>query len=123
MRDVDQTAQALQKWCQRRGVKRGTEEFLSYLADKDQLYLLPSVLRRLQNTADQKRKEKTAKIDSARELKSDDLAKLNKDTASLSVESSVDQSLLAGLQVTYRNRRTDGTLKNQLKNLHTSLTK
>jgi len=122
MLDVSTAAEALREWCQRRGVERGTEEFISYLADKKALYLLPSVLRRLRSIADKKRGEQILQINAADELKSDDLAKLNKATESSPVESSVDSSLLAGLRVSHQNRRVNGTIKDQLENLHTSLT-
>jgi len=122
MIDPDQATEALKLWCDRRGIKQGTKEFLGYLADRNGLYLLPAVKRRLDNQKRKKVQNHTMQVATGQLLDDTQRSQLADAKQPKNMAVSVDESLIAGLRVSFGNRRVHGSLKDRLTNLHTTLT-
>ena len=122
MIDPDTATETLKLWCDRRGVRRGTDEFLQYLADKDELYLASAICRRLRDQAAEKVRKQTMHVSSGLPLTESQQKKLADVADTENTRATVDETLLAGARLSFSHRRVRVSLKDRLINLHNKLT-
>jgi F0F1-type ATP synthase delta subunit len=121
MIDPDTATETLQLWCDRRGVRRGTNEFLQYLADKDGLYLASAICRRLRDQAAEKVRKQTMHVSSGLPLTESQQKKLADVVDTENTQATVNETLMAGVRLSFGNHRVHGSLKDRLTNLHNKL--
>jgi len=122
MIDPDTATETLKRWCDRRGVKRGTDEFLQYLADKDGLYLISAICRRLRDQATKKIRKQTMHVSSGLPLMESQQKELAGVVDTENTQATVDETLMAGVRLSFSHRRVRVSLKDRLTNLHNKLT-
>lgn len=111
---------------ERLGLSELTGHFLGVLARQRRLFALPAIIHEYQRMLAVHRGEETAEVVSAVPLSEDQLAQVRESVAAhvgkpVSLETSVDPSLLGGLVVRVGSRMIDASLKTKLHNLELSM--
>lgn len=124
MLDPETAAQALRNWCERRGVEEGVAEFITYLQDRDALYLLPVVKKVLANTAREDASRNSLTAESAQKLSGEQQESLQSAFSALEndFKEEVDENRIAGVDATFASQQVQGSVAAQLAKLQTDLT-
>jgi F0F1-type ATP synthase delta subunit len=124
MLEAPQAAQALQEWCDKRGVEAGVNEFLQLLADKDALYLLPSIRKELNRSAKEDADQQAVYARAGKSVSEDHRQALLEAFGAPegSLDEDIDPQQIAGANVTYQSRQIRGSVDAQLSQLQRHLT-
>ncbi len=113
-------AYAAVKPAERAGV---VENFLQMLRRQRASNLLPRIISNLQQLSDIEQKQTRVFITSAQNIHETEIgALLHKALGNVVLETSVDPSLIAGLNIRVRDELVEGSVRGRLQRLHTHLT-
>ncbi len=121
---ADTMADALSRWCEKRGTETGVKEFVGYLKKHKNTHILPAVLKIFKERTRQKKRRNTLQIATGRRLTDEQINSLRTalnapdDTPTKTTK---DSSLIGGVACEYADKRIELTVRSQLKKLARSL--
>jgi len=124
MLDPDTATHALRSWCQRRGVKQGVDEFVSYLRDKDASYLLPVIRKELKQAVEEDAARNSLTAETGQKLSDKQKQSLQSafGAENSDFNESVSKDKIAGVDATFASRQVRGSVASQLLQLQENLT-
>lgn len=126
MIDSKNLAHTLLKITQSNNSEKATAAFFDYLKEKNLLALLPQIKKHLLRLIESSSQEKTLVISTKHELslaEQDEIKSLVSASDDVRVELKKDDSVVGGFSATYDGNIYDGSLRNQVTQLRTRLTR